>query len=60
MKAYSFIYSLINNWIISLFTNNISEKFQLIIWDYFLLEGYIILFKISYTLIKLFLKIFLV
>ena len=53
MKASSFINSLINNWMISLFTNNISEKFQLIIWDLFLLEGYIILFKASYALIKI-------
>ncbi len=48
-----FINNLINNWLISLFLDNLSECFQLIIWDFFLLEGNIVIFKVIYGLMKM-------
>ena len=48
-----FINTLINNWLISLFLDNLSECFQLIIWDFFLLEGNIVIFKAIYGLMKM-------
>ena len=48
-----FINNLINNWLISLFLDNLSECFQLIIWDFFLLEGNIVFFFSIYGLMKM-------
>ena len=38
---------------ISLYTDGIGENFQLIIWDLFLLEGNIIIFKAAFALMKM-------
>ena len=48
-----FINNLINKWLISLYMDGIAENFQLIIWDLFLLEGNIILFKAAFALMKM-------
>ena len=48
-----FINNLINKWLISLYTDGIGENFQLIIWDLFLLEGNIIIFKAAFALMKM-------
>jgi hypothetical protein len=52
-NANIFINNLINKLLISLYTDGIGENFQLIIWDLFLLEGNIILFKAAFALMKM-------
>lgn len=41
----------INRWLLSIFIQGMSEKYTLLIWDMFLLEGNIVLFKTIYALI---------
>ena len=43
---------MINRWLVSLFLQGTSETYQTIIWDFFLLEGNIIIFKAAYALLK--------
>jgi hypothetical protein len=37
----------IHKWFVSLFTQNFCEEYSLIIWDFLMLEGNIVLFKSS-------------
>ena len=41
----------INKWLLSIFTQGMSDSYTLLIWDMFLLEGNIVVFKTIYALI---------
>jgi hypothetical protein len=41
----------INKWLLSIFTQGMSDRYALLIWDMFLLEGNIVVFKTIYALI---------
>ena len=41
----------INKWLLSIFVQGMSDKYTLLIWDMFLLEGNIVVFKTIYALI---------
>ena len=43
----------INKWFLTIFINRISEVYSNLIWDLFLLEGNLIIFKASYALIRM-------
>lgn len=43
----------IHKWFISLFTQNFSEEFSLVIWDYLFLEGNIVMFKAGLAVFKI-------
>ena len=48
-----YLNNIIHKWLIGLFIEGVSEIFYLTIWDLFMLEGNIILFKAAYGLIKI-------
>ena len=43
----------INKWLLTIFINRISEVYSNLIWDLFLLEGNLVIFKASYALIRM-------
>ena len=48
-----YLNNIIHKWLIGLFIEGVSEIFYLTIWDLFMLEGNIVLFKAAYGLIKI-------
>jgi hypothetical protein len=53
LKCDFYLYNFIHKLLIGLFLDGISDIYQLIIWDSFILEGDIILFKAVYGIIKI-------
>ena len=46
----------INKWFLTIFINRISEVYSNLIWDLFLLEGNLVMFKATYALIRMMYK----
>ena len=46
----------INKWFLTIFINRISEVYSNLIWDMFLLEGNLVMFKATYALIRMMYK----
>ncbi len=53
-----YLNNIIHKWLIELFIEGVSEIYYLTIWDLFMLEGNIVLFKAVYGWIKVHQKIF--
>ena len=57
LKCVIYWNKIINKWLIGLFIEGVSEIYYLTIWDLFMLEGNIVLFKAVYGWIKVHQKI---